>query len=105
MRERTEKLIAYAIENGYDVEIISGKRTQQEQEALRKKYANQPGRVAKRSAHVEGLAIDIRVYKNGTRDQKGYALLGDYAKSNLGMRWGGDFKTFREDWHFDYNWA
>jgi uncharacterized protein YcbK (DUF882 family) len=105
MRKRTEQLIAYANSNGYDVKITSGKRTSEEQKQLQKKYAKQPGRVAKRSAHVAGKAIDIEVYKNGVKVDEGYNLLGNYAKNELGMRWGGDFKSYRERWHFDYGWA
>ena len=105
MQEKTKKLIAYANEKGYDVQISSGYRTQAEQNELKKKYANEPGRVADKSAHCEGKAIDIKVTKNGQESDAGYNLLGKYAKSELGMRWGGDFTSYRERWHFDYNWA
>lgn len=105
MQERTKKLIAYAISSGYDVEIISGYRTQEEQKQLCEKYKNQPGRAAKNSAHTAGKAIDIRVYKNGQKCDAGYNLLGKYAVSELGMRWGGNFKSFVEKWHFDYDWV
>ena len=105
MQERTKKLIAYANENGYDVEITSGYRTQAEQIALQKKYKNEKGRVAKNSAHCQGKAIDIKVTKNGQKSDAGYKLLGKYATSQLGMRWGGNFTSYRERWHFDYNWA
>ena len=105
MQERTKKLIAYANEKGYDVEIVSGYRTQEKQKELQERYKNQPGRVAKNSAHCAGKAIDIRVTKNGKESEAGYKLLGKYAKKELDMRWGGDFKSFRENWHFDYEWA
>lgn len=107
MRKRTEQLIAYANSNGYDVKIISGKRTNEEQKRLQEKYADQPGRAAKRSAHCVGKAIDIEVVpRNGVESaDEGYNLLGKYAKNELGMRWGGDFKSYRERWHFDYGWA
>ena len=105
MQEKTKKLIAYANQKGYDVEIISGYRTKERQKELQKQYKNQPGRVAKNSAHCAGKAIDIRVTKNGKETETGYKLLGEYAKNELNMRWGGDFKSFRERWHFDYAWA
>ena len=104
MQDKTKQLIAYANKNGYDVQIISGYRTQAEQKELQKKYQNEPGRVAKNSAHCAGKAIDIKVTKNGEDSDAGYNLLGDYAKSKLGMRWGGDFSSYRERWHFDYGW-
>lgn len=105
MQERTKKLIAYANQNGYDVEIISGYRTEEKQKELQEKYKNETGRVAKNSAHCAGKAIDIKVTKNGCESNAGYNLLANYAKKELNMRWGGDFTTYRERWHFDYNWA
>ena len=107
MQERTKKLIAYANLNGYDVEITSGYRSQEEQDRLIKKYTElgQPNRAAKISAHTSRKAIDIRVYKNGKRCEAGYDLLGKYAVDNLGMRWGGNFKSVVEKWHFDYDWV
>lgn len=105
MQERTKKLIAYANENGYDVQITSGYRTEEEQNALKEKYKNESGRVANKSAHCEGKAIDIKVTKDGKESDAGYELLGEYAKNNLDMRWGGDFTSYRERWHFDYDWV
>ena len=105
MQDKTKGLIAYANEKGYDVEISSGYRTESEQQALRERYQDEPGRVATNSAHCAGKAIDIRVTKNGKDSDAGYNLLGEYAKSELGMRWGGDFTSYRERWHFDYDWA
>ena len=105
MQKQTQKLIAYANENGYDVQITSGYRSQEKQKQLQEQYKDQPGRVAKRSAHCEGKAIDIRVTKDGVESDTGYSMLGQYAKSELNMRWGGDFSSFRERWHFDYGWA
>ena len=105
MQEKTKKLIAYANENGYDVKITSGYRTEERQKELQEQYKDQPGRVAKNSAHCAGKAIDIKVTKNGKESDSGYRLLGEYAKNELNMRWGGDFKSFRERWHFDYDWA
>ena len=65
MQEKTKKLIAYANENGYDVKITSGYRTEERQKELQEQYKDQPGRVAKNSAHCAGKAIDIKVTKNG----------------------------------------
>ncbi len=107
MQERTKKLIAYANSKGYDVEIISGYRSQAEQDKLRAKYEaqGQKKRAAKISPHTSGKAIDIRVYKNGKKCEAGYDLLGKYAVDELGMRWGGNFKNWMvEKWHFDYGW-
>lgn len=107
MQEKTKKLIAYANAKGYDVYILSGYRSQAEQDALRAKYEaqGQYNRAAKVSPHTSRKAIDIRVYKNGKRSDAGYNLLGKYAVKELGMRWGGNFKNWMvEKWHFDYGW-
>lgn len=106
MQERTRKLISYANKNGYDVKITSGYRSQAHQDQLRAKYEAQgeTKRAAKVSAHTYGKAIDISVYKDGKKCDEGYNLLGEYAKRELGMRWGGDFNSYREPWHFDYDW-
>lgn len=107
MQERTKKLIAYANSHGYDVKITSGYRSQAQQDELRTKYEakGQTRRAAKVSPHTAGKAIDIRVMKDGKRCEAGYDLLGEYAVSELGMRWGGNFKNWDvEKWHFDYDW-
>lgn len=99
MQEKTMQLVDYA-KNVLkkDVNINSGYRTQQEQAYLRE---TKPHLAAKKSAHCEGLAVDLSLA--GGKDSD-YAKLGDYAKS-IGMRWGGDFKAQKERWHFDYNWG
>ena len=104
MREKTKTLIAYAIENGYDVKIVSGYRTEEQQKVLQERYKNEPGRASKNSPHTRGKAIDIELYKDGKKVEVTSAI-GNYAKNTLGMRWGGNFKSYREPWHFDYNWA
>lgn len=106
MQEKTMQLLDFAKNKlGRDININSGYRTQEEQAYLRQKT---PHLAAKKSAHCEGLAVDISL--TGKPDDKGksldddYKALGDYAKS-IGMRWGGDFKSQKERWHFDYNWG
>lgn len=99
MQEKVKLLEEYAIKQGIPFVIIDGYRTRDEQLALIEKYKNQPGRAAgaDTSRHRKGKAIDIRT-KNLTNEQ--CKKLGNYAKS-IGMRWGGDFNTCKENWHFD----
>ena len=97
------QVMDYARSLGCEVSIISGKRTQAEQDALRVKYADQPGRVApgNTSKHLTGRAVDLGFTKDGKRaSHEVYQKIGQYAKS-IGMRWGGDFTACREEWHFD----
>ena len=100
MQEKVRMLEAYAKSKGYPFKISSGYRTRDEQIALQKKYANQPGRVAgaDSSLHRRGRAIDITT--KGVLTDEQCADLGRYAKS-IGLRWGGDFTSYRENWHFD----
>lgn len=98
MQEKTMQLLDYAKEKGLKVQITSGYRTQEEQQEL---LRTRPQFAAKRSAHCEGKAIDIKIIGGSDAD---YKMLGDYAKS-IGMRWGGDFSKVKERWHFDYQWG
>jgi len=99
MQEKVRLLEEYARKEGIPFTITSGYRSREEQIALQNKYAGQKGRVAgaDSSRHRFGKAIDINT-KSLTETQ--CKKLGDYAKS-IGMRWGGDFITCRERWHFD----
>ena len=99
MQSKVKQLEQFAEANGIPFKITSGYRTREQQIALQKKYANEKGRVAgaDSSKHRFGKAIDIDT-SSLTKQQ--CQKLGDYAKS-IGMRWGGDFSTYREDWHFD----
>ena len=100
MQQKVRMLESYAKSKGYPFKISSGYRTREEQVALQKKYANQPGRVAgaDSSLHRFGRAIDIKT--NGLLTEEQCADLGRYAKS-IGLRWGEDFSSCREIWHFD----
>lgn len=99
MQTKVRQLMAFAESNNIPFRITSGYRTREEQLELIEKYKNQPGRAAgaDTSPHRFGRAIDIRV-RNLSEAQT--TKLGNYAKS-IGLRWGGDFRTCRERWHFD----
>lgn len=104
MQTKTKKLIAYANEAGYEVKITSGKRSKVEQEALvaRDKKNGTKLAASKNSPHLQGIAIDIEVYKDGKKLKNEFPDLTNYAKKELGFRWGGDFVNWtKEPWHFD----
>ena len=98
MQSKVQNLLAYAQSQGMEVKITSGFRTQAEQQRLQ---VTRAGYAAKNSLHCQGKAVDISI-TNGT--DADYKKLGDYAKS-IGMRWGGDFSSVKERWHFDLGWA
>ena len=78
--------------------IIEGFRTQDDQNELRKTRADYAAKT--KSSHEYGKAVDIKIVNGSGRD---YEILGACAKK-LGMRWGGDFKSTPEPWHFDLGW-
>lgn len=88
------KLLNFARSKGITVTMVSGLRTEAEQQHL---LASGAPAAPKGSLHLTGRAIDIRVSGNRTQN---LAILGNYWKS-LGNRWGQDFKKVREPWHFD----
>ncbi len=88
------KLLNFARSKGITVTMVSGLRTQAEQQHL---LASGAPAAPKGSLHLTGRAIDIRV--SGNRSQN-LAILGNYWKS-LGNRWGKDFRKVSEPWHFD----
>jgi len=100
MQEKVRALEEYARENNIPFKIIDGYRSREKQLQLIERYKNQPGRAAgaDKSKHRFGKAIDIQTDNYLTEEQ--CRKLGEYAKS-IGMRWGGDFRTVRERWHFE----
>ena len=94
MQIKTAMLLDFAKSKGLDVKIISGFRSQAQQNDL---VRRKPNLAAKNSLHCLGRAIDINITNGKNSD---YRMLANYAKS-IGMRWGGDFKKVAERWHFD----
>ena len=83
---------------GYPLQITSGLRSRQEQEALFRKGAS----ATRRSHHLIGQAFDVDIHGLG-RDSVPlwfWGLLGPFAES-LGFRWGGRFSGFPDYGHFE----
>lgn len=92
--------------NGITVNIISGLRTFEEQDALYAQGRTSPGNIvtnarAGHSVHNFGLAFDVGVFE-GSRFQgespkyKAVGALG----LELGLEWGGNWKTIVDEPHF-----
>jgi len=89
------------------VMVIETGRTWKRQEHLLEMGASQ----TKRSKHLSGEAIDlapILQYKNGrvlqlewSADAQLYKRMGEIASQIGGIRWGGDFKSFKDLVHFE----
>ncbi len=109
VKEKFAEFISDVQKMGYVVAITSGYRTFQEQIILKEKDKRNasPGF----SSHNYGTAIDMVLYKDGKMIGKGHKYLQDWinsgvpelAKTKYKMRWGGDFKGYEDEVHFDYN--
>ena len=84
---------------GYPVVITSSRRSRAEQMRL---YLAGRTRTL-RSKHMEGLAFDID-WLGTSRDrvpQWFWDLVGPWAEANLGLRWGGRFRSIYDPGHFE----
>jgi D-alanyl-D-alanine dipeptidase len=103
-REHLRRLAA----EGYTFKITSGTRTFSEQAALYAKGRTQPGAKVTNakpgsSWHNFGLAYDLTLFqgdKNPVWEHPAYDLAGKIGK-DLGLRWGGDFKSIVDRPHFE----
>lgn len=112
VRPYAKALLFKAAEQGISIKIISGTRTFAEQDALWQKGRSQDGSVVDpsqvvtnarggESNHNYGIAFDIGVFQGGnylTRESP-YLAIGALGQE-LGLEWGGDWKTFRDISHF-----
>jgi peptidoglycan L-alanyl-D-glutamate endopeptidase CwlK len=92
---------------GLDVRIISGLRTFAEQDALYAQGRTAKGRIvtnarAGYSNHNFGTAFDVGLFegKKYLGESPKYKELGQAGKS-LGLVWGGDFKSIKDEPHFE----
>lgn len=102
-----------ALGNGITINIISGFRSFQEQDALYAMGRSSPGPIvtnarAGQSVHNFGLAFDVGVFE-GNRyigDSPKYKAVGALGLE-LGLEWGGSWKSFVDEPHFQLrpSWA
>ena len=91
---------------GIDFILTCTYRSQKEQDGLYAQGRTKPGRIVtwtKKSKHIERKAFDIAILKNGkiTWYANDYKKAGEIGR-NLGLKWGGDFKTTKDYPHFEY---
>jgi len=99
-------LIAKAAANGVTIKVISGLRTYDEQNDLYAQGRTKEGKVVTNarggySNHNFGIAFDIGVfegsrYLDDSPKYKAVGLLG----MDLGLEWGGNWKTIQDEPHF-----
>ena len=97
---RRAKPIAEAA--GLDVRVICGTRTYAEQTALYKQRPRVTKAAAGQSMHNFGIAWDIGIFqgKSYHGDHKMYRTLGQLAVDIPGIEWGGAWKSFVDEPHF-----
>jgi hypothetical protein len=91
----------YAIDSGYEVVVDTVARSKEEQARLVKIGASQ----TMKSKHVERLAVDLLLFKNGKylTGKTQYDELGAVWKTlSTKNVWGGDWITFKDYGHFEY---
>lgn len=102
------QLIDLSRQNGIEILITQTLRTREEQDALYAQGRTATGNIVTNvryphSMHCWGLAFDFAVKVDGQVSWNRldlYERVGQLGKS-LGLRWGGDFKTFKDRPHFE----
>jgi peptidoglycan L-alanyl-D-glutamate endopeptidase CwlK len=111
VRPLAEKLIETAVAQGITAKVISGYRSYAEQDALYAQGRSKPGQIVTKarggySWHNFGLAFDIGIFSADGKKYYGespsYAVVGKIGES-LGLEWGGSWKGFVDEPHFQYN--
>ena len=99
-------LVTKAGADGITIKVISGLRTYDEQNDLYAQGRTKPGKIVTnarggRSNHNFGIAFDIGVFEGGqyldeSPKYKAVGVLG----MDLGLEWGGNWKTIQDEPHF-----
>ena len=113
MQPYARALVTKAAQNGITIKVISGLRTYDEQDDLYAQGRTKPGKIVTNarggySNHNFGVAFDIGVfegssYKDESPKYKAVGVLG----MDLGLEWGGNWKTIQDEPHFQLrpSWA
>lgn len=99
-------LVRAAAAQGITIKVISGNRTYEQQNALYEQGRSKPGPIVTKvrgghSNHNFALAFDIGVFDEGRYlpESDLYKVVGAIGRS-LGLEWGGDWRTFVDQPHF-----
>ncbi len=106
-------LVAKAAANGITIKVISGLRTYDEQNDLYAQGRTKSGEIVTNarggySNHNFGIAFDIGVFEGSKYldESPKYKAVGALG-TDLGLEWGGNWKTIQDEPHFQLrpNWA
>jgi peptidoglycan L-alanyl-D-glutamate endopeptidase CwlK len=99
-------LVTKAAANGITIKVISGLRTYDEQNDLYAQGRTKPGKIVTNarggySNHNFGIAFDIGVFEGGSYldESPKYKAVGVLG-TDLGLEWGGNWKTIQDEPHF-----
>ena len=106
VRPYARALIGKAAAAGIIIKVISGLRTYDEQNDLYAQGRGKPGRIVTNarggySNHNFGIAFDIGVFESGKYldESPKYKAVGALG-TDLGLEWGGNWKTIQDEPHF-----
>ena len=99
-------LVTKAGANGITIKVISGLRTYAEQDDLYAQGRTKPGNIVTNarggySNHNFGIAFDVGVFEGSSYldESPKYKAVGVLGK-DLGLEWGGNWKTIQDEPHF-----
>jgi peptidoglycan LD-endopeptidase CwlK len=99
-------LVTKAAANGITIKVISGLRTYAEQDDLYAQGRTKPGNIVTNarggySNHNFGIAFDIGVFEGSSYldESPKYKAVGVLG-TDLGLEWGGNWKTIQDEPHF-----
>lgn len=98
------RLLKYAVRNEIDFLVTSLYRTTSQQAALFRDGKSRADGVNNKSKHQLGQAGDLVILHDGQPiwdDIPEYAVLGKFWEGTLEGRWGGNFPTFKDIYHFE----
>lgn len=117
LQQMARRLVLVSYQNGHEIVVTSGLRTLEEQAALYAKGRTEPGNIVTNakpgySYHNYGLAFDVALVIDGkvNYDAKvdvDHDTMSDYEEvgfygEEIGLEWGGRFKTIVDLPHFQY---
>lgn len=101
---QVDKLLRQSTGGVYALYVISGRRTQAEQDRLYAQGRTRPGPIVtwtRRSRHIGGRAVDVGLLERGVRlapasvSVEDYRLIADlFKRVNHHVRWGGSFGDY-----------
>jgi peptidoglycan LD-endopeptidase CwlK len=107
LKDKVLQLIHLAKNDGFNLTVTQGLRTIKEQNGLYAQGRTDPGKKVTNakggtSWHNYGLAVDLAFLDNGVvsfnESKFNYALIGKWA-SQVGLFWGGNFKSIKDKPH------